>query len=325
MLQDGYGVQLPDIGGVLTGFVRHSPFQDPGILPGPVQRGFCKSIGTILVSVATVATVRAGPVEVVAAENFYGDVVQQIGGAQVSVTSILSNPDQDPHLFEASAATARRIADAKLVVYNGADYDPWAGRLLSASVAPARRVVEVAQLVHKKPGDNPHIWYDPATMPILARRVASILSELDSPNRAKYAQRLAAFEVSMRQLVDRISELRAKYAGMPVTATEPVFGYMADALGLKMRNGAFQLAMMNGTEPGASKIAAFEKDLRTRTVRVLLYNSQTGGALSERMREIATRAGVAVIGVTETEPAGMRYQEWMLSQLDALDRTLASR
>ena len=271
------------------------------------------------------ATAKAEPIPVVAAENFYGDIVEQVGGAQVRVTSILSNPDQDPHLFEASASTARRIADARLVVYNGAGYDRWAGRLLSGSAAPARRVIEVAALVHVHAGDNPHIWYDPATMRALARRVAAVLSELDPGHSAQYAQRLAAFENSMQPVMEKISQLRARYAGTPVTATEPVFGYMTDALGLKMRNTAFQISVMNGTEPGASKIAAFEKDLRTRAVRVLIYNSQTAGALSRRMREIAMQAGVPVVGVTETEPPGTRYQEWMLSQLNALDRALANR
>ena len=128
----------------------------------------------------------------------------------------------------------------------------------------------------------------------------------------------------MRWLDDRILQLRAKYAGTAVTATEPVFGYMAAALGLEMRNLGFQRAVMNGTEPGASEIAAMERDLRTREVRVLLYNSQTSEALTERVRAIARESGVPVVGVTETEPTGERYQQWMRSQLDALDRVLAS-
>jgi zinc/manganese transport system substrate-binding protein len=151
------------------------------------------------------------------------------------------------------------------------------------------------------------------------------LMQLDPAQRLNYAGRIAAFEISMRPLRERIAALRARYAGTPVTATEPVFDYMADALGLKMRNGRFQLAMMNGTEPSAAAIAAFEKDLRTRAVKVLLYNTQTGHALAERMRTIANQAGVPVVAITETQPDGKRYQEWMLSQLDALDRALGGR
>ena len=130
----------------------------------------------------------------------------------------------------------------------------------------------------------------------------------------------------MRPLVERIAEMRKKYAGSAVTATEPVFGYMADALGLKMRNGRFQLAVMNGTEPSAKDIAAFEKDLRTRAVKVLLLQQPDQAArLAERMRTIAADAGVPVVGVTETEPQGMTYQQWMTSQLDALARALGER
>ena len=273
----------------------------------------------------TAAAAQAEPVKIVAAENFYGDVARQIGGADVAVTSILSNPDQDPHEFEASASTARAIADARLVVYSGADYDPWAIKLLSASKSPSREVIEVAKLAHEKAGDNPHVWYDPGTMPAFAKALAATLSKIDPPHQPDYAAHLAAFEQSMKPVVEKIAALRAEHAGKPVTATEPVFGYMADALGLKMRNGRFQIAVMNDTEPSATAIAAFEKDLRTRAVKVLLYNSQTSEALTERMRKLAEESGVPVVGVTETEPQGQNYQGWMMSQVDALDQALGKQ
>jgi len=267
----------------------------------------------------------AAPIDIVAAENFYGDVAEQIGGPEVHVTSILTNPDEDPHLFEANPSTARQLADAKLVIYSGAGYDSWAGKLLAASKAPDRQVIDVAKLVHRKDGDNPHIWYDPPTMPALAKHLADTLSQLDPSHRADYVKRLALFVETMKRMDARISELHRKYAETVATATEPVFGYMADALGLKMRNDRFQLAVMNDTEPSAGEIAAFEKDLRSRTVKVLFYNSQTSEALTERMRGIAKQAGVPIVGVTETEPPGKRYQEWMMSQLDALDQALAGK
>src|SRR5690242_16076983 len=123
--------------------------------------------------------VNAEPIAIVAAENFYGDAAEQVGGSAVKVTSILSNPDQDPHLFEASASTARDLAAARIVIYNGADYDPWMGKLLSASRATGRITIEVAKLVGKKAGDNPHLWYDPATMPAVAKALAAQLAKLD--------------------------------------------------------------------------------------------------------------------------------------------------
>jgi zinc/manganese transport system substrate-binding protein len=264
----------------------------------------------------------AEPVRIVAAENFYGDLAQQVGGDAVAVTSILSNPNQDPHEFEASASTARRIADAHVVVYTGAGYDAWLPRLLAASPSAKRVVIVAADLVGRKEGDNPHLWYDPPTMPAVAAAIADALARLDPSHATGYRDRLAAFRASLQPLAERIAAMRRKYAGIPVTATEPVFGYMAAALGLEMRNNRFQLAIMNDTEPGAAQIAAFETDLRSHAVKVLLYNRQTGGALTERMRRIARAAGVPVVGVSETEPQGERYQQWMLSQLDALDRAL---
>jgi len=284
-----------------------------------------RKVAAALVACAALAVsaADAAPLGVVAAENFYGDIARQIGGDDVAVTSVLSRPDQDPHAFETNASTARRIADARLVIYNGAGYDPWAAKLLAASRSASREIIEVATLVDARPGDNPHIWYKPATIPALARRLAQSLSTLDPAHRAQYSARLAAFETSTKPFDHRIAALRAKYAGTAVTATEPVFGYMADAIGLRMRNAHFQLAVMNGTEPSAADIAGFEHDLRTRAVAALIYNSQTSAALAERMRMIATKAGVPVVGVTETAPAGATWQTWMLSQLDALDRALA--
>lgn len=282
-------------------------------------------IGAFAAATMAASAAQAGPIAVVAAENFYGDIAEQIGGPNLAVASILTNPEQDPHEFEASPSTARQIADARLVIYNGADYDPWAVKLLSASKSSQRETIEVAKLMHKKAGDNPHIWYDPHAAPALAKTLADTLSKLDPPHKAEYAGRLAAFERSMGPLTDKIAKMRQKYPGIVVTATEPVFGYMADALGLKMRNGRFQLAVMNDTEPSAADIAAFEKDLRSRTVKVLIYNNQTSGALTERMRAIAKESGVPVVGASETEPPGMRYQEWMLSQLESLDQALARR
>jgi zinc/manganese transport system substrate-binding protein len=289
-------------------------------------------IGRFVAFAMAISTAQAQPVEpaaptkpitVIAAENFYGDIARQIGGAQVVVTSILNNPDQDPHEFEASPSTARAFADAAVVIVNGAGYDGWAEKLLSASPDASRAVVVVTALVPETAGDNPHVWYDPAAMPALAEALCGLFVKLDPAHQTDYTRRLTIFRRSIKPIEDRIAEMRTKYSGKPVTATEPVFGYMAAALGLDMRNAGFQLAVMNDTEPGAGAIAAFEKDLRARAVKVLLYNSQTSQALTRRMQKIATQAGVPVVGVTETEPRGKDYQEWMLSQLNALDRALA--
>jgi len=270
-----------------------------------------------------IAPAQANPVKIVAAESVYGDIARQIGGSQVSVESILASPNEDPHEFEAAAATARAVADAAVVIYNGAGYDAWMGRLLSAAGNAPRTVIEVAALAHTREGDNPHLWYDVDAMSALAATLSVKLGEIDAFHGAEYRERAAAFEASMQALRARIASLRGRYAGTRVTATEPIFQYMADALGLVMRNGRFQLAVMNGTEPGARTIAALESDLRNRVVKLLIYNTQTGEALAGRMRTIANRAGIPVVLVTETQPRGMSYQQWMTAQLGALERALA--
>jgi zinc/manganese transport system substrate-binding protein len=243
-------------------------------------------------------------ISIVAAENFYGDVAQQLAGSEASVNSILSNPDQDPHLFEASPSVARSLSAAAIVIYNGADYDPWMAKLIAASRAPNREVIIVANLVHKRAGDNPHVWYDPATMPVYAKGVIEALVERDPSHRQDYDQRLQAFLASLQPLDAKIADLHGKFAGTPVTATEPVFGYMA-------------------TEPRASDVAAFENDLRKHLVQLLLYNSQASDAAAQRMVRIAQQAKVPVVGVTETEPAGTTFQDWMMGELNAIAQALS--
>jgi zinc/manganese transport system substrate-binding protein len=274
-------------------------------------------------AVIAAAGADAGELNIVAAENFYGDIAQQVGGPEIRVTSILSNPDQDPHEFEARPSTARALAGAAIVIDNGLGYDPWAAKLLSASPSGSREVITAAELTHKQPGDNPHIWYDPQTAVAVARSLAQKLGTLDPAENRGFQSRLAAFEQSLNPLARQIAELHRDFAGTTVAATEPVFGYMAKALGLKMHNQGFQLAMMNGAEPSPAQIAGFEQDLRTKAVKILIYNNQTSDALTRRMRALAEQSGVPVVGVSETEPPGTDYQEWMRKQLNAVGRALA--
>ncbi len=261
-------------------------------------------------------------VGILAAENFYGDVARQIGGPHVAVTSVLNNPDEDPHLFEASPSVARAVSGAQIVVSNGLDYDPWIDKLLSAARNPNRTSIVVGELLLKKPGDNPHIWYDPHTMLVYAAVLDATLAKIDPANRADYARNLSAFRHSLAPIESRIALLHKRYAGDPVTATEPVFGYMLDALGLQVRNARFQTAVMNNTEPGALEVARFENDLKSRSVRMLVYNSQASDPVAQRMLELAKASGIPVVGATETEPPGTTYQGWIARELDAVEKAL---
>lgn len=259
---------------------------------------------------------------IVAAENFYGDVARQIGGAAVQVTSILQNPDTDPHLFEASPSVARAVAGAKIVVYNGIGYDPWVDKLLATTKAPNRSTIAVAALAGKKPGDNPHVWYDPATMLAYAKALAADLDRIDPAGRVGYDANLAHFEHSLAPIQQKIGAIRSRLSGTPVLVTEPIADYVLDALGMRILDRRFAIAVMNNTEPGASQVAAFENDLKGHHGRMLVYNSQASDPVAQRMVQLANAAHVPVVGVTETEPPGKSYQAWITSVLDAIDKAL---
>lgn len=271
------------------------------------------------------AVASAAGIDVVAAENFYGDLAHQVGGKYVNVTSILSNPDQDPHLFEADPSTARKLKAAKVTIQNGADYDPWMEKLLKADPSPGRVEIVAADLVGKKAGDNPHLWYDPATMAAVAKDLAAKLGAVDPAHKADFDRNAAAFEASIKPVDAKVAAMKGRYAGQPVTASEPVFGYMAGLIGLDMHNQPFQMAVMNNTEPAASDVAKFEDDLKGHKVRAMIYNGQADDKAVKRLVGIAKENHVPVVAVTETEPAGATYQGWMLKQLDALDRALSAK
>ena len=284
-----------------------------------------KGLGTlaaVLAGCIFATSASAEPLSVIAAENFYGDVARQIGGEAVSVTSILTNPDQDPHLFEASPATARLLAEARITIANGIDYDPWMDKLLVASPAPAREDIVVATLLKRKTGDNPHLWYEPQTMTVLAHELETRFTAADPQHKDDYARNTARFLDSLKRLDARVAEIRQRSAGTPVTASEPVFGYMAQALGLKMRNERFQLAVQNNAEPRISDVAAFERDLKEHRVKVMIFNRQADEPSVQRLVAMARNAKIPVIGITETQPEGISYQDWMLGQLDTLDAAL---
>jgi zinc/manganese transport system substrate-binding protein len=265
----------------------------------------------------------ADPVKVVAAENFYGDMASQIGGVNVAVTSILSNPDDDPHLFEASPATAKALSDAKIVIANGVDYDPWMEKLLGASKGAGRKEIVVAALVGRKAGDNPHLWYDPAYMKAAAKALVADLTAVDPAHKADYEQGEVKFMDSLKPLDDKIATMHKSYAGQPITASEPVFGYQAALIGLKVHNEKYALAVMNNAEPTPSEVAAFENDLKGHKVKVMMYNAQASEPAVGKLVQLAKDNNIPVVGISETEPPNSTYQDWMMGQLNALDKALS--
>jgi zinc/manganese transport system substrate-binding protein len=265
----------------------------------------------------------ADKTRIVAAENFYGALAAQIGGEHADIISILSNPDDDPHLFETSASTARALAAADIVVYNGVDYDPWMDKLLSAATSDTRKVIVAADLIGAKSGDNPHLWYNPATFPAVAATLEAALEQRDPANAADYKANLATFNAAFAEVTRQADSIKGKYPDTKVTATEPVFGYMATALGFTMLNYEFQIAVMNDTEPSPRQVAAFEQSLKDGSARILFYNSQVTDETTKRLLEIARSNKVAVVGVSETQPAGTTIPSWFSGQLQQVDQALA--
>ncbi|HUB67712.1 MAG TPA: zinc ABC transporter substrate-binding protein [Candidatus Methylacidiphilales bacterium] len=261
-----------------------------------------------------------------AAENFYGGVAKQIAGSSATVKSILTNPNQDPHEFTTNASTAKSVADADIVIYSGISYDPWMDKLLGTAGKPNRVVINVADLIGGKDGDNPHIWYDPKTMPALGTKLVEVLSKLNPDKSTVYQKRLDDFNASMKPELDKIAQIKASSSGLEVTATEPVFGYMSGALGFKMLNYDFQVNIMNDAEPSADQTAAFEKSLTSHTAKILFYNSQVTDPTTDRIKKIAQQSGVPIVGVTETQPPDQKsYVGWMLHELDGVQAALAAK
>jgi zinc/manganese transport system substrate-binding protein len=283
----------------------------------------------VLLAGATLASCGGPPahgdrVPVVAAENFYGDIAGQVGGPFVSVTSILSDPNADPHLFEPGTATAAEVADARVVIDNGLGYDAFMDRLLSAAPNPDRRVVTISDsLGIGGPEANPHVWYDLPRVPDMAGAIAGALEAADPAHRSAYREGLARFDRSLRPLTAALDDLRSHRAGTPVAYTEPVPGYLLQAAGLVVRTPPeFAKAIEAGTDPSPQAVAAMEALFRNRQVRVLLYNSQATSPITDRMRQLAGENGIPVIPVTETLPPGLSFQQWQLGQVRALAKAL---
>jgi zinc/manganese transport system substrate-binding protein len=276
-------------------------------------------ISFLLLLVST--SLYAKTIEIVAGENFYGDIAKQIGGKYVTVTNILSNPNQDPHLFSSSPSTARSVAAADLVISSGIGYDAWMQNLLHANNKQPKQIV-VADLLGKKPGDNPHIWYDPITMSVYANQLVKELSQLNPEQAQYYQQRLSEFNKQYNLFAQNVARLKQQYRNAPIIATEPVFNYMADALGLKMYGQDFQLSIMNEVEPTVSATRDFEDKLTKRMVKVLIYNNQVTNPVTERLKNLAKNQGIAVVGVSETQPAHEDYWTWMNHELVALEKAL---
>jgi zinc/manganese transport system substrate-binding protein len=267
-------------------------------------------------------------VTAVGAENEYANVLAQIGGRYVHVSSILSNPSTDPHTFESSPSVAHQVSSAQLIVQNGVGYDSWIGKMEAASPNPKRKVI-VAQQVLSLPAStpNPHLWYDPKTMPAVAKVMAADLSALLPAHKAYFQANLAAFDRSLQPWLQAIAAFKAKYPHTAVATTEPVADYLLQAMGaVNLTPFRFQADIMNGVDPSPQDISLVNSFFTGHKAKVFVYNQQVTDALTTSIRQTALKAGVPVVGVYETMPTpGYRYQSWMIAEVHAIQKAVSGK
>jgi zinc/manganese transport system substrate-binding protein len=283
----------------------------------------CAPAMTSSTNPSSVATTASGTISVVAAENFYGNVAQQLGGKHVSVTSILSDPNVDPHEYESNVQNAIAVTNAQLVIENGAGYDTWMDKLLSASPNPNRIVLTADNIVGHKLTDNPHYWYSPDNMQDVALAVTNSSKKLDPADQADFDANLMTFKQSLDPIRQSLSAIGAKYRGTPVALTETIFLYQTELTGLQMMTPFdFQKAVAEGNDPPADSVATFNNQLSQRQVKVLIYNIQTVTPVTTNLQNEAKQMNIPIIPVSETMPSGKTYQQWMLDQLTNLQQAL---
>jgi zinc/manganese transport system substrate-binding protein len=266
-------------------------------------------------------------IPVVAAENFWGGLVSQLGGTHVNVLSIVSDPNADPHEYESNTVNAQAIAKACLVIVNGAGYDSWALSLISASNDPNQKVLNVQELLKQPVDANPHFWYSPYYVNDTVKEMYNELVSIDPVDSQYFDQQYSTLNVSLWQsYMSREVEIKRQFGGAPVAATEDIFVYMANATGLKVVSPpGFMQAVAEGNDPSAQDVATFQQLLQggNSSVRGLVYNQQTVTPLTENIKTEAAQYHIPFVGVTETiQPPDVSFQFWMGSELITLQNAL---
>ncbi len=274
---------------------------------------------------STAAADSSSTIVAVGAENEYANVIGQIGGKYVHVTAIESNPNTDPHTFEASAGVAQVVSTAGLVVQNGVGYDSYMNKIEAAAPNAHRKVIDVQSLLGLPDSTpNPHLWYKPTTMPAVARAVASDLASIQPSHAAYFRARAAAFDTSLQPWYQALAKFKAAYPGTPVAVTEPVGDYMLQAAGARILTPfGFQADVMNGVDLSPQYVSLENSLFAQHKVKVFLYNQQVTDSLTASFLASAHRYGIPVVGVYETMPTGYDYQSWMLAEVHALQRAVA--
>ena len=299
---------------------------------GVVALAATSACSTTSPSAATAPTTGGGSaaagkvIQVVAAENFWGSIAAQLGGSHVHVDSIITNPDTDPHSYEPTAADARTVTTAQFTIVNGIGYDAWADKLLSTNPGSGRTELKVGDLVGIEPGGNPHRWYSPDNVHQVIEAITADYKKIDPADAAYFDQQKTVFETqTLAPYNQLISDIKAKYAGTPIGASESIVTPLAEGLGLKLLTPeTFLDAMSEGTDPTAADKATIDQQIRTRQIKVYVYNSQNSTPDVVAQVNLAKAEGILVATVTETlAPAGDTFQQWQVTELQGIEAALA--
>ena len=271
-------------------------------------------------------TVSCGVIQVVAAENFWGSIATQLGGSHVNVISIVTDPNGDPHEFETNTADALDFAHANYVILNGAGYDTWGQKLLAANPSNGRNVLNVADLLGKMEGDNPHFWYNPDYVQQVIIQITGDYQSLDPADAAYFSTQQTILENALMPYRQLIQSIKQSYGGTQIGGTESIVVYMADALGLDLISPPdFMNAVSEGNDPPTQSVAMFEQQINQKQISALIYNNQTATAVTTNLKQLAIAQSIPVVGISETmEPPDTTFQNWQFAQLTALRNALSS-
>lgn len=267
-----------------------------------------------------------GTISVVAAENFYGDIIKQIGGSHVSVTSLLSDPNVDPHQYESSVQNGIAVTKADIVVMNGGGYDTWMNKLLAATPGSKRIVLVATSIAPHVLPDNPHVWYGIENIQAIAQAMTGALKQVHASEAPTFEQNLHTFEQALATIQHRLQTLKARYAGTPVGLTETIFLYQSEAIGLQVLTPfEFEKAVAEGNDPPADTVLTTNRQMSQHQIKILIYNEQTQTPITTNLQTAAKQQHIPIVPVTETMPMNKTYQEWMLDQLTLLEQALQGK
>jgi zinc/manganese transport system substrate-binding protein len=272
------------------------------------------------------SSISAAPLfQVVAAENFWGSIAQQLAGSKATVRSIIVNPDTDPHSYQPSAGDARTMAGAKFAIVNGIGYDKWASQMLAANPVSGRTVLDVGNLLGMKEGDNPHQWYSPSSVQKVINAITGAYDKIDPADKAYFAAQKKHFEtVSLKPYDQLRAQIRKRFAGVPVGYSESIFQPLGQSMGLKLLTPySFAKAVAEGTEISAQDKQTVDSQAQHRLIKVWVYNSQNATPDIQRINTIAKQQHIPIATVTETlSPATLNFEQWQVAELRGLIKAL---